>query len=192
MRYIWKSGLIFLILLITTAGCAHRMGKEALTASSGEDRIYEVIVSQVVMDYVDGEGIIPVIILANKENQEEILPIWVDMPEGMSINMALNKRIGPRPGTHDLFASFLGQFDMKLIKVVITDLRQQTYIASMTVKSRGETKEIDARPSDAIALALRSVAPVFVSEKVIHKSGWSKVQKRSEKRKKVKREGDML
>ena len=192
MKHLWKSVLIFLILLTTTAGCAHRMGKEALVTSSGKDRIYEVIVSQVVMDYVDGEGIIPVIILANKENGEEILPIWVDMPEGMSINMALNKRIGPRPGTHDLFASVLGQFDMKLVKVVITDLRKQTYIASMTVKSRGETKEIDARPSDAIALALRSVAPVFVSEKVIHKSGWSKVQKRSEKRKKVKREGDML
>jgi bifunctional DNase/RNase len=192
MKDLWKSGLIFLIFLITTAGCAHRMGKEALAVSSGEDRIYEVIVSQVVMDYVDGEGIIPVIILANKENGEEILPIWVDMPEGMSINMALNKHIGPRPGTHDLFASVLGQFDIELVKVVITDLRKQTYIASMTVKSRGETREIDARPSDAIALALRSVAPVFVSEKVIHKSGWSKVQKRSEKRKKVKREGDML
>lgn len=192
MKDLWKSGLIFLILFITTAGCAHRMGKEGLAESSGEDRIYEVIVSQVVMDYVDGEGIIPVIILANKENEEEILPIWVDMPEGMSINMALNKYIGPRPGTHDLFASFLGHFDMKLVKVVITDFRKQTYIASMTVKSRGETKEIDARPSDAIALALRSVAPVFVSEKVIHKSGWSKIQKRSEKRKRVKREGDML
>jgi len=192
MKNVWKSGLIFLILLITMAGCAHRMGKEELGASSGEDRIYEVIVSQVVMDYVDGEGIIPVIILVNKENEEEILPIWVDMPEGMSINMALNKRIGPRPGTHDLFASFLGQFDMKLIRVVITDLRQQTYIASMTVKSRGETKEIDARPSDAIALALRSVAPVFVSEKVLHKSGWSKIQKRNEKKKEPKRERDML
>jgi bifunctional DNase/RNase len=189
-------GFIFLAVL-TAAGCAGGVSKvdsaaPSDTAPSGEGELYEVLVKQVMMSYVDGEGVTPVIILANKEDEEQILPIWVGMSEGMSINMALDKHEPPRPGTHDLFTTVLGQFNMSLVKVIITDMREQTYIATMVVKSRGETKEIDARPSDAIALALRSVAPVFVSQRVLHKSGWVKAEKRDKNRREAKSKDTLL
>ena len=106
--------------------------------------------------------------------------------------MVLKKGVPPRPGTHDLFASVLGKFHTKLIKVVVTDLRGDTYIAAMTMESRGEVKEIDARPSDAIALALRCAAPIFVSEEVIRKGGWMKVPQRNEKQSEAKKEDSLL
>jgi len=110
----------------------------------------------------------------------------------MSVNMALNKLTLARPGTHDLFASVLGQFRMELVKVVITDLREETYIATITMRSSGGTKDIDSRPSDAIALALRCAAPIYVSEEVIRKGGWIKMPQRDEKQNEPKEDDSLL
>jgi bifunctional DNase/RNase len=145
------------------------------------------------MSSMDRRNATPVIILVNKENDRQLLPIGVGMSEGISISMALKKRkISGRPRTHDLFANVLGQFHMKLVKVVITDLREDTYIAMMLVECHGEAKEIDARPSDAIALALRCVAPVFVSEEVIRKGGWMKTPQQDEKKSGLEKEDILL
>lgn len=189
MRYLWKLRLVALSVLIVSimTGCAHRavtenvIGAPSSTDLPGEGKLYEVVVKRVVVDYVSGRNATPVIVLANKENDRQILPIWVGISEGRSINMALSKHISERPGTHDLFAGVLGQFQMNLVKVVVSDLRENTYIATITMEAHGETKEIDARPSDAMALALRCVAPIFVSEEVIRKGGWIEVPQQDEK-----------
>ena len=188
MRYLWKLILVALSILIVfiATGCAHKavtenvVGAPSITALPEEGKLHEVVVKQVVADYVSGRVAIPVIVLANKENDRQILPISVGISEGRSINMALKRLISERPGTHDLFAGVLGQFQMKLVKVVITDLQGNTYIAAITMEAHGETKEIDARPSDAMALALRCVAPIFVSEEVIRKGGWIEVPQQDE------------
>ncbi len=189
------------LIIITAIGCAHRTAVEVpASAPSADVKLYEVAVTQVIMDHSGRGGATPIIILTNKENDEQLLPIWVGISEGMSIDRALNNKPLTRPGTHDLFADVLGQFQMKLVKVVIIDLRENTYFADMTVELNGETKKIDARPSDAIALALRHVTPIFVSEEVIGKGGWVKPmklheeqpRKRRRKQKKVEKDDNLL
>ena len=188
-----------ILVIIVATGCAHRTTTEHTAAVPSDPapteggKLYEVIVKQVVMDHISRGNATPVIVLANKGNDREVLPIWVGMSEGVSIDMALRNHVPVRPGTHDLFASVLGQFHAKLVRVVVIDLRRDTYIATMTMESHGETKEIDARPSDAIALALRFVAPIFVSEEVIHKSGWVELPQQNKKKKQSEsRKGDNL
>jgi len=197
MRNLWKLGLSILVIFVAM-GCArraiteHAEGTPLDSAQSGGGELYEVTVKQVVMLYIGGASASPVIVLANKDNYKQVLPIRVGMSEGRSINMALNNDVSERPGTHDLFASVLGQFDMKLLRVVVTDLREDTYFATMTMELHGETKEIDARPSDAIALALRCVAPIFVSDQVIRKGGWMKVPQQQDEKQNEEKKADNL
>jgi bifunctional DNase/RNase len=180
MNNLWKFTLSILV-IFAVMGCAYnKVSKSEPVALPEEIILYEVTVKQVIMDISQAEPT-PIIVLANKEDDRQFLPIWVGMSEGMSINMALNSIVSARPGTHDLFAGVLGQLNAKLVKVIINDLRENTYIATITVEAQGETSEIDARPSDAIALALRCVAPVFVSEEVIRKNGWVKVTEQHRK-----------
>ena len=80
--------------------------------------------------------------------------------------MALEKQETQRPMTHDLMANMLKEFGMEVVRVVVTDLQEQTFYARITVKSDGQLKEIDARPSDSIALALRTGSPIFVAKSV--------------------------
>ena len=182
-----KFLVLIVLMLLAAVGCAHNMSVEDSTgallnpALVGDEELYEVTVSQVVMDHSDLRRVTPVIVLVNKDNDEELLPILVGFSEGLSINMVLSKSVPERPWTHDLFSDVLGQFHIELVKVVITDLRRNTYIATMTVELNGEEKQIDARPSDAIALALRCVAPIFISGKVVRKGGWTKPLKQGEK-----------
>jgi len=179
--------LVLIVLMVFAAmGCAHNVAPLS-PAQAEDEKLYEVTVSQVVMDHSNPGMGTPVIILVNKENDEELLPIVVGISEGMSINMVLSKSVPARPWTHDLFADVLGQFHIKLVRVVITDLRENTYIAVMTVELDGEEKDIDARPSDVIALALRRVAPIFVSGRVVRKGGWIKALKQSKKQQKKPR-----
>ena len=168
---------------LIAAGCAQRVNVEAPSSEAvmpAMNELHEVIIKQVVMGYVDGGGMAPVVILANKENNEQFIPIWVGLAEGKSIDMALNKHISERPGTHDLFASVLGKFRMNMVRVVVSDLRESTYFAVITMESNGVMKEIDSRPSDAIAMALRFSTPIFVSEEVIQKSGWIETLQKGE------------
>jgi bifunctional DNase/RNase len=182
---------VFAILIIIFSSvlisCAHQqMNENVIPLDSPEEaKFYQVVVKHVMIDQSNKDIKVPVIILANKENDNQFLPIWVGISEGLSIDMTLKKQSPPRPGTHDLFTNVLGQFNMKLTKVIITEMQGDTYLASITVKSRDETRDIDARPSDAIAIALRTDAPIFVSEKVISKHGWAEVQQ-NDKDKEIK------
>ena len=99
-----------------------------------------------------------------------LIPIWIGPSEGNSIAMYLNRIQLPRPMTHDLIISLLESLRIKISKVVITDLKDSTFFASIFLRWNGnEVQEIDARPSDSIALALRASSPLFVDETVFEK-----------------------
>lgn len=107
------------------------------------------------------------IVLLRTEAGTRYLPIWVGQPEAAAILVKLQDSTAPRPMTHDLFASTLGAVGAKLVQVSIVALRDNTYYASLVVESDGERIEIDARPSDAIALAVRLEAPIMASDDVV-------------------------
>jgi RNA polymerase sigma factor (sigma-70 family) len=114
----------------------------------------------------------PVVILQNKADEKQLLPIWIGMFEALAIITKLeNQPTLARPMTHDLMANMLKEFGMKVVRVVVTDLRESTYYARITIQTDGKLKEIDARPSDSIALALRTGAPIFVAKSVLSESG---------------------
>lgn len=113
------------------------------------------------------------IVLLREEEGARYLPIFIGPPEATAIVYALQGLDTPRPMTHDLFTTVLGETDVVLEQVVITDLDDGTFFAEVTL-SRGEERwEISARPSDAIALAVRQAEPVplFVAEDVIDEAG---------------------
>ncbi|MSQ77980.1 MAG: bifunctional nuclease family protein [Nitrospiraceae bacterium] len=109
-----------------------------------------------------------IVILRDEENAD-MLPIWVGKPEANSINFALEDVTTPRPMTHDLMKAVLDAVDAKVISVVISDLKENTYYAKVHLTYEDSEYSIDARPSDAIALALRTKAPIFANEEVIRK-----------------------
>lgn len=177
-----KIFFALLIIIVFLSSCSHQQINENMVAKPLESyekgKLYAVEVKFVMIDQSDEANKVPVIILSNKQNDNQFIPIWVGISEGLSINMALRKQKLPRPGTHDLFSKIMGQFKMHLTKVVITEVINETYFAVMTMESHGETKDIDARPSDAIAIALRNDSPIFVSEKIINKHGWAELQEK--------------
>lgn len=97
-----------------------------------------------------------------------LLPIWIGPAEGMAIAAALQKESFPRPLTHDLFANILKEFKAVIEKVVITELKDDTFYADIVLKADNKNYHIDARPSDSIAIALRAQAPIFIEEKVFN------------------------
>ena len=109
-----------------------------------------------------------IVILRDEENAE-MLPIWVGKPEASSISFALEDVTTPRPMTHDLMKAILDVVDAKVISVVISDLKENTYYAKVHLSYEDSEYSIDARPSDAIALALRTKAPIFANEEVLRK-----------------------
>jgi uncharacterized protein len=109
------------------------------------------------------------IVILRDEEQVEMLPIWVGKSEAGSISSALENVAPPRPMTHDFTKSYLDAFNAKIISVVITDLNENTYFAKIHLTYEDSEITVDSRPSDAIALALRSQAPIFASESVIRK-----------------------
>lgn len=109
-----------------------------------------------------------IVILRDEENAD-MLPIWVGKPEASSISFALEDVTTPRPMTHDLMKAVLDVVDAKVISVVISDLKENTYYAKVHLTYEDSEYSIDARPSDAIALALRTKAPIFANEEVIRK-----------------------
>lgn len=114
----------------------------------------------------DEKPMTPIVILQSKTNERQMLPIWIGVFEASAIIMALEKQQTQRPMTHDLMANMLKEFGMEVVKVVVTDLLENTLYARITVKRDSKLKEIDARPSDSIALALRTGAPIFVAKSV--------------------------
>ncbi|NLD94810.1 MAG: bifunctional nuclease family protein [Fibrobacter sp.] len=111
------------------------------------------------------------VILLKSKVDERTLPISIGQLEAQSIAIALNNLPFPRPLTHDLFKNVLTEIDCTLTSAIINDLTDETFYARLIIEFNGETREIDSRPSDAIAMALRFDAPIFVDEKVMDTAG---------------------
>ena len=108
----------------------------------------------------------PIVVL--KDEQEKFfLPIWVGIFEANAIALQLENVATPRPMTHDLLRNLISELDAHVLRIVINDLRDSTFFAQIRVSAGARTLEIDARPSDAIALALRTEAPIFVAQTVL-------------------------
>ena len=108
----------------------------------------------------------PIVVL--KDDAEKFfLPIWVGIFEANAIALQLENVSTPRPMTHDLLRNMISELDARVTRVVINDLRDSTFFAQIRVITGERTLELDARPSDAIALALRADAPIFVAQSVL-------------------------
>jgi uncharacterized protein len=115
---------------------------------------------------VDANSKIPVVILTDPE-EKRYLPIWIGIYEADAILIALEKINVPRPMTHDLLKSMLETLGVRIERILIHNIQNNTFYARISLARNNEEWEIDARPSDAIALALRAECSIFVSEKVI-------------------------
>jgi bifunctional DNase/RNase len=107
------------------------------------------------------------IVILRELEGERILPIWIGPGEAQAIRRILSEEPFPRPLTHDLLFLVVEGLKAKIARVVIADLRENTFFASVIVQREAEVLSIDARPSDSIALALRAKAPIFVNEKLL-------------------------
>ncbi len=116
-----------------------------------------------------------VVVLLRAENGK-LLPIWIGALEGQNIAIALAGEKPPRPLTPDLLLSVLDMLGGKLARVEITELKENTFYARLVIEHRGIEYEIDARPSDAIALALRAEAPILVDEKLLEEAAVEEAQ----------------
>src|SRR5436189_2363769 len=112
----------------------------------------------------------PIVLLKTVEGNK-FLPIWIGHSEAAAILMKLQNAATPRPMTHDLVTDILGELGARVTHVAVTELRENTFYAQVTIQQDGGEVEIDSRPSDAIALAVRAEAPIFVADEVIDESG---------------------
>jgi uncharacterized protein len=108
----------------------------------------------------------PIIILRDKDGQR-VLPIWVGIFEANAIALQIENITTPRPMTHDLLKNIISDLHGSVQKIVVSDLKENTFYAIIYLAVNGSTVTIDSRPSDAIALALRARAPIFVEDSVI-------------------------
>ena len=111
----------------------------------------------------------PIVIL-KVEDENRYLPIWIGQPEARSILMKLQNQEFSRPLTHDLAVNLVSELGGSMVKVTVTELRDQTFFAVISVEIDGRTVEIDSRPSDAIALAVRAGAEIFAADDVIEEA----------------------
>ena len=111
----------------------------------------------------------PIIILRDDEDKRS-LPIWVGIFEANAIALELEKISTPRPMTHDLIKNILESIEARVVKVAVTDLKENTFFAVLHLQLAGAEYQVDSRPSDAIALALRVGAPIYVDEDVVRKA----------------------
>jgi bifunctional DNase/RNase len=111
----------------------------------------------------------PVVLLADKKIGA-ILPIWVGLCEARSIEIGLSGIVPPRPLTYDMIAAMVRTMKADVIKIVITDIRDRVYYSQVVMSVGGKISKIDARPSDALALATRMKSPIYVKKSVIEKA----------------------
>ena len=114
---------------------------------------------------IDDTSAEQVIILKEKEG-DRLLPIVIGMFEAQSIHVRINDISLPRPLTHDLLMGVIDSLDAKVVRILINDLEDNTFYARLFLQTNGTEVDVDSRPSDAIALALRAEVPIFVEEKV--------------------------
>ena len=108
----------------------------------------------------------PIVLLKTVEGNK-FLPIWIGHPEAAAILIKLQGTELPRPMTHDLLTSIIGRFEADVARITVTELKESTFYATLTLTKEGEMIDIDSRPSDALALAVRTDAPIFASTALI-------------------------
>jgi uncharacterized protein len=126
----------------------------------------EMVIYGVSFDLVGKQ---PIVLLKTADGNK-FLPIWIGHPEAAAILMKLQNATTPRPMTHDLVTEILGELEARVVRIAVTELRENTFYAQITVVRDGAEVEIDSRPSDAIALAIRADAPIFAADEVIEES----------------------
>src|SRR4030066_1449584 len=164
MRRYWKIGLVVALLISLV-----------LIAISKETPLpfIEMEVKGVRLDAI---GQSPVVILVDKEGKKA-LPIWLGLLEANAIDKELKNLTSTRPLTHDLLHSILTQAQVNVKEVKIVDLKNNTYYATLFLKLKKGVIEVDARPSDAIILALKSKIPILVAAKILDEQGIALTQK---------------
>ncbi len=135
------------------------------TAAPDTRELIEIKVHGVVRD----ENTETQIVILRDEQGADVLPIWVGLAEGNAIRLAQEGIVTPRPMTHDLIRSVTAHLNIQVQRVVITDVKKTTYYATVYLSSKGVDRTLDARPSDAIALALRAHCPIYVTQDVLNR-----------------------
>ncbi|MDX1632346.1 MAG: bifunctional nuclease family protein [Thermoanaerobaculia bacterium] len=118
---------------------------------------------------LDPRSNVPIVVLREQEGAV-FLPIWIGIFEANAIALRLEGVDTPRPLTHDLLRSVFEHLDTRVERVIVSDLKDSTFYARIILRKNGEESELDSRPSDAIALALRTDAPIFVNREVLEKA----------------------
>jgi uncharacterized protein len=126
----------------------------------------EMKISGLIMDPVTN---MPIVLLKD-QGSETVMPIWVGIYEANAIALEIEKVTTPRPMTHDLLKNLLIGLETTVAKVVVTELREDTFFAVIWLEREGQMISIDSRPSDALALALRMDCPIYVEEDVLRSS----------------------
>jgi bifunctional DNase/RNase len=126
----------------------------------------EMVIYGVSFDLVGKQ---PIVLLKTADGNK-FLPIWIGHPEAAAILMKLQGASTPRPMTHDLLTEMLDQLGAQVTRIAVTELRENTFYAQITVQLDGSEIEVDSRPSDAIALAIRADAPIYAADSVIEES----------------------
>ena len=129
-------------------------------------KVQEMVIYGVSFDMVGKQPIV----LLKAVDSNKFLPIWIGHPEAAAILMKLQSASTPRPMTHDLVTDMLDQLGAQVTRITVTELRENTFYAQITVQLDGSEIEVDSRPSDAIALAIRAEAPIFAADDVIEES----------------------
>ena len=111
----------------------------------------------------------PIVLLREREG-ERYLPIWIGAAEAAAIALSLQGVVTPRPMTHDLMKNMLEDLAVQVSRIVVTELRESTFFATIQMQRETATFEISSRPSDAIALAVRMAVPIFASEEVLEEA----------------------
>jgi bifunctional DNase/RNase len=158
MRRYWKTGLVVALLI------------SLVLIAISKETPPPFIEMEVKGVRIDAIGQSPVVVLVDKEGAKA-LPIWIGLLEANAIDKELKNITSTRPMTHDLLQSILTQAQVNVKEVKIVDLKNNTYYATLFLKLKKGVIEVDARPSDAIILALKSKTPIYVSTKILDKQG---------------------
>lgn len=142
---------------------SHTESSKSIIKVSEEEHEYKVIVKGIIFDRATQN---PVVILLT-EDENRFVPIWIGFAEAMSIDMIMKNIKPPRPMTHDLIKDFFDKLGVKPERVSIVDIRDNTYYAVIKVKTPDKSFDVDSRPSDAIAIALRFGTPIYITQKIL-------------------------
>jgi hypothetical protein len=160
-RLIVKSGSLPAVVLI--------FGFFSFLEASQESGLVEMKVRRVMLD--PSIKTPTAVVLLESLKEKKLIPIWIGNEEATSIAVELENVTVPRPNTHDLIRNILQGIGAAMHRIIITDLRNNVYYATITLRLKGQDYQIDSRPSDAIAVALRMRAPIFASSQVLAKAG---------------------